>query len=96
MRSPPPSLPPVPTPFRKRWREFRVQALPFIAFVVVGTVVASLWRQVVLPTQTHGDPSPCRGHHNSIAINDDPVRLNVPPTAGSQTNGIVDGSSPRD
>jgi hypothetical protein len=96
MRSQPPSLPPVPTPFHKRWREFRIQALPFLTFVLIGTLAATLWRQVVLPHQVNGESSPCRGRLDSSTINDDAGRLNVPPTAGSQTNGIVDWSSPRD
>ena len=37
-------LPPIPTPFAMRWREFRIRYLPIVGFVVlVGTAVV-LWR----------------------------------------------------
>ena len=42
-------LPPIPTPASQRWREFRIQVLPFIVFagLIVGIVI--LWRGFVQP-----------------------------------------------
>jgi len=101
MNPEPPSLPPVPTPFSKRWREFRIQALPFLTFLLIGTVAASLWRQVVVPHETKGESSPCHGRRlDSRTIPDESGRLNnPPPPVGSQTNGtngLVDWSPTRD
>jgi multidrug resistance efflux pump len=38
-------LPPIPTPASQRWREFRIQVLPFVVFAVVAGAVVFMWRQ---------------------------------------------------
>ncbi len=43
------SLPPIPAPVRRRWREVRVQILPGIAFTCIVTLVLVLWHDYVLP-----------------------------------------------
>jgi len=47
-------LPPISAPLERRWREFRYQYLPFVAFgvCVLGTI--TLWREFALP---HGPVS---------------------------------------
>lgn len=42
-------LPPIPTPASQRWREFRIQILPFIIFIAVVAGIVSLWRGFVNP-----------------------------------------------
>src|SRR5258706_10593675 len=42
-------LPPIPTPASQRWREFRIQILPFIVFVGILVGVVYLWKNYVQP-----------------------------------------------
>lgn len=44
-----PKLPPIPTPISQRWREFRIQVLPFAVFVLVLAGIVHLWRNFVQP-----------------------------------------------
>lgn len=37
-------LPPIPTPFAMRWREFRIRYLPVVGFAVIMISVVVLWR----------------------------------------------------
>ena len=39
------ALPPIPTPASQRWREFRIQILPVLVFMLVVGGVVVLWRQ---------------------------------------------------
>ena len=43
-------LPPIPTPFSQRWREFRIQVLPFVVFIATLVAIVYLWRSIVQPT----------------------------------------------
>jgi multidrug resistance efflux pump len=56
------SLPPIPTPPAERWREFRIQALPLMTFVIVLLGVVLLWRQYVLPTNIVGEVEAIRAN----------------------------------
>jgi multidrug resistance efflux pump len=56
------TLPPIPTPPAERWREFRIQALPLITFVVVLAAVVLMWRQYVLPTNIVGEVEAVRAN----------------------------------
>ena len=40
-------MPPIAAPLRRRWREFRIRALPVIVFALLAVVVAALWQEVV-------------------------------------------------
>jgi multidrug resistance efflux pump len=42
-------LPPIPTPASQRWREFRIQVLPFVMFVLILVAIVVLWRNYVQP-----------------------------------------------
>src|SRR5580765_6998639 len=42
-------LPPIPTPFSQRWREFRIQVLPFMVFIATLVAIVYLWRTIVQP-----------------------------------------------
>lgn len=42
-------LPPIPTPASQRWREFRIQVLPFIVFILMLCAIVYLWRSYVRP-----------------------------------------------
>jgi len=43
-------LTPIPTPPAQRWREFRIQVLPPLAFVAVMACVGLLWQRYVFPS----------------------------------------------
>lgn len=55
------ALPPVPTPPGKRWREFRVQWLPVLAFLAAAGVAAQLWRSSLAPATVVGLVEPVQG-----------------------------------
>ena len=42
-------LPPIPTPASQRWREFRIQVLPFVVFVAILAGIVLLWKSYVQP-----------------------------------------------
>lgn len=42
-------LPPIPTPASQRWREFRIQVLPFAMFIIVIVAIVVLWKNYVQP-----------------------------------------------
>jgi hypothetical protein len=48
MSAKPSDLAPVPTPLRRRWREFRIRVLPLIAFACLTVTAAVLWQDVVV------------------------------------------------
>jgi multidrug resistance efflux pump len=47
-------LPPIPTPASQRWREFRIQVLPFVVFLIVLTGIVLLWKSYVQPVGVIG------------------------------------------
>ena len=47
-------LPPIPTPATQRWREFRIQFLPALVYVVVLAGIVVLWRSYVQPVGVIG------------------------------------------
>jgi multidrug resistance efflux pump len=47
-------LPPIPTPVAQRWREFRIQVLPFLVFLALLAVIVMLWRSFVQPVGVVG------------------------------------------
>jgi multidrug resistance efflux pump len=47
-------LPPIPTPALQRWREFRIQVLPFVVFLAVLTSIVYLWKSYVQPVGVIG------------------------------------------
>ena len=42
-------LPPIPTPASQRWREFRIQVLPFVMFLAIVIAIVVLWKNYVQP-----------------------------------------------
>ena len=42
-------LPPIPTPVSQRWREFRIQVLPFVLFLSLLVGIVYLWKSYVQP-----------------------------------------------
>ena len=61
------SLPPIPTPPAERWREFRIQVMPLMTFVVVLFGIVLLWRQYVVPTNIIGEVEAVRANVISSA-----------------------------
>jgi multidrug resistance efflux pump len=47
-------LPPIPTPVSQRWREFRIQILPFMVFLLVLSGIVYLWKTYVQPVGVIG------------------------------------------
>lgn len=47
-------LPPIPTPASQRWREFRIQVLPFVVFLSVLSGIVYLWNAYVQPVGVIG------------------------------------------
>jgi multidrug resistance efflux pump len=47
-------LPPIPTPVSQRWREFRIQVLPFVVFLSILTCIVYLWKSYVQPVGVIG------------------------------------------
>jgi multidrug resistance efflux pump len=43
-------LTPIPTPAAQRWREFRIQAMPVMTFIVVVCCIGVLWQRYVFPS----------------------------------------------
>lgn len=48
-------LPPIPTPPAQRWKEFRVQFLPLIVFVLAVVAVVLLWNHTIQPMGVVGE-----------------------------------------
>ncbi len=55
-------LAPIPTPPAQRWREFRIQALPVLTFLVILVCVVALWHQYVLPANLIGEVEAVRAN----------------------------------
>jgi multidrug resistance efflux pump len=51
-------LPPIPTPFRTRWREFRYQYVPLITFAGIVAIVVTMWRAYVVPPNVLAEAEP--------------------------------------
>jgi multidrug resistance efflux pump len=47
-------LPPIPTPPAQQWREFRIQVLPVVVFVVTVAAICVMWRNYVQPSNVIG------------------------------------------
>lgn len=60
------SLPPIPTPPGTLFREFRIQAVPYIAFVLVIGATVWLWRGYVGPATLVGEVESVRGVVSSM------------------------------
>lgn len=48
---------PIPVPPAQRWREFRIQLLPLVVFIIVVVIIALIWKQVVVPVSLTGEAS---------------------------------------
>ena len=49
------SLPPIPTPPAQRWKDFRQQGLPFIAFALLSAAIFVLWNHTLAPGTFTGE-----------------------------------------
>jgi multidrug resistance efflux pump len=48
-------LSPIPTPPSRRWKDFRLQGLPVLAFAMVGVAIFYLWNRNLGPTTITGE-----------------------------------------
>ena len=62
------SLPPIPTPPAQRWREFRIQILPLVVFIITLVAIAWMWRNFVQPSGIVGAVETIQA--NVISLND--------------------------
>lgn len=70
-------LPPIPTPWPQRWREFRIQVLPIVVFLITVAAIVLLWRSYLRPMGIVGEV--------------EAIRVNVVATSeGTLTQLIVD------
>ncbi|MCC5833590.1 MAG: hypothetical protein JJU20_02550 [Opitutales bacterium] len=46
--------PPIPTPWRTRWRQIRIQLLPILVFAIAVAFVIYLWDQELSPSTMSG------------------------------------------
>jgi hypothetical protein len=53
-----PKLRPISAPFERRWREFRIQHLPVLAFTMAVCSAAFLWREFAMPHQAIDSVAP--------------------------------------
>jgi multidrug resistance efflux pump len=51
-------LPSIPTPPARRWREFRLQSLPFVTCFAAVIAIGVLWRESVAPVRLVGQVEP--------------------------------------
>jgi len=52
------ALRPISAPFSRRWREFRIQYLPFVAFGLSVLAATVLWQKFALPRQVSRPNNP--------------------------------------
>ncbi len=69
-------LPPIPTPASQRWREFRIQALPIVVFLLILIAIVFLWRNFLVPTSVIGEVETVRANV-STTENGQIAELNV-------------------
>ncbi len=62
------SLPPIPTPPSQRWREFRIQILPLVIFLITLVAIAMMWRNFVQPSGVVGQVEAIQA--NVISLSD--------------------------
>lgn len=51
-------LPPIPTPIKTQWREFRYQYIPYITFAGLLVLIAVMWRAYVMPSSVVAQAEP--------------------------------------
>jgi multidrug resistance efflux pump len=60
------ALPPIPTPLGQRWREFRIQVLPVLVFILAVVAIALLWASYVQPSPVVGEVEAIRAEVTSL------------------------------
>jgi multidrug resistance efflux pump len=83
------SLPPIPTPPAQRWREFRIQVLPLVIFLITLVAIALMWRNFVQPSGVIGHVEAVQA--NVISLNDGVITDLAVERFQTVTNGQVLG-----
>jgi hypothetical protein len=98
MKSSPPPREPIPAPWRRYWREFRIECLPWVAFAVFVLITGVLWENVIMPhaisepSETPAsDSRPCEG----APVVEHP-RRETPAAAQIITNALGEAGSEKD
>jgi hypothetical protein len=98
MSTPPRRREPIPTPARRYWREFRIQYLPWIAFVVLAVTTGFLWESVIVPH--HACPRDRSPTANPATVDDAPPSGypadDAPKSAQLATNLVNGAASAKD
>jgi hypothetical protein len=77
-------LRPIAAPFSRRWREFRIQYLPFVAFGLSVLAAAVFWREFALPRQV--SPARTPDQASCLQLNcDDPSIATITPVSFTTT-----------
>ncbi len=84
------SLPPIPTPPAQRWREFRIQILPLVIFVITLVAIAFMWRNFVQPSGVVGQVEAIQA--NVISLGDGLITELMVERFQLVTNGQLLGS----
>lgn len=83
MNGPPPELPPISAPVRRRWREFRIRVLPWIVFAGLATLAGFLWEDALLPKPVQPQPANCEPNCSDASALQAPGRLDTLPSGSA-------------
>lgn len=83
MNGPPPELPRIPAPWRRRWREFRIQVLPWIVLAGLVILVGFLWEDALLPDPVQPQSINCEPTGSDSPRFHGPGRLGTPPSGSA-------------
>ena len=89
MNSEQPSRARVAAPARVRWREFRIQKLPLLAFGGALFVAGLLWQKAVIPISLEPTPEPPLAAQDPAEVVPGLGNSLMHQAAGQETNGIA-------
>ena len=89
MNSEQPSLAPVAAPAGVRWREFRIQKLPLLAFGGALFLAGLLWQKAVIPISLEPTPDPPLAAQDPAEAVPGLGNSLMHQAAGQETNGIA-------
>jgi|GEM_PF-2976817 hypothetical protein len=99
MNQAPPQLPPIRAPLQRRWREFRIQVLPWIVFAGVVTVAGFLWKDALLPEPVAPPQANCEPKGSETFAPPTSRPLDAMPSGSAAltlSNGFNGAKGPRD
>jgi hypothetical protein len=91
MKTVPPNLPPIPAPWSRRWKEFRIRFVPLLTFAAMVGIAGAVWRNTVVPERVN--PSgPCGvvGNCTNPAHPEHDLADDAVGAVSAATNGVSD------